>query len=66
MHSITHLIESIEGKGVTVNTSTDGGEALHPQMRKHWQRSNYQPDTAEDQVSRFDTSVNCLLVLTHL
>ena len=66
MHSITHLIESIEGKGVTVNTSTDGDEAIHPQMRKHWQRSNYQPDTAEDQVSRFDTLVNCLLVLTHL
>ena len=66
MHSIAHLIESIKGKGVTVNTSTDGGEALHPQTRKHWQRSNHQPDTAEDQVSRFDTSVNYLLVLTHL
>lgn len=53
MHSITHLIESIEGKGVTVNTSTDNGEALHPQMRTHWQRTNHQPETAEDQVRCF-------------
>lgn len=53
MHSITHLVESIRGKGVTANTSTDGGEALHPQTRKHWQRSNHQADTAEDQVCRF-------------
>ena len=66
MHSIAHLIESIKGKGITVNMSTDGGKALHPQTRKHWQRSNHQPDTAEDQVSRFDTLANCLLVLTHL
>jgi len=29
MHSITHLIESIKDKGVTANTSTDSGEALH-------------------------------------
>lgn len=51
MHLITHLIKSIKGKGVTMNESMDGGEALHPQMRRHWQRSNHQPDTAEDQVS---------------
>ena len=50
MHSITHLIESIEGKGVTVNTSTDNSEALHPQMGTFWQRTNHQPKTAEDQV----------------
>ena len=53
MHSITHLVESIKGKGATINTSTDIGEALHPQMRKLWQRSNHQPDTAEDQASSF-------------
>jgi hypothetical protein len=50
MHSITHLIESIRGKGVMANTSTDSGEALHPQTRKFWQRSNHQFDKAEDQV----------------
>jgi hypothetical protein len=55
MHSITHLVESIKGKGATINTSTDSGEALHPQTRKHWQRSNHQPDTAEDQVCNFVT-----------
>jgi Ser-tRNA(Ala) deacylase AlaX len=49
MHSITHLIESIMGKGATTNTSTDGGEALHPQTRKDFGRSNHQ-ETAEDQV----------------
>lgn len=53
MHSITHLIESIRRKGVTVNTSTDNGEALHPQTRRHWQRSNHQAQTAEDQVGCF-------------
>ena len=53
MHSVTHLVESIRGKGVAANTSTDGGEALHPQTRKFWQRSNHQPDTAEDQVFPF-------------
>lgn len=53
MHSITHLIESIRGKGVTANTSTDSGEALHPQTRRHWQRSNHQAETAEDQVCCF-------------
>lgn len=54
MHSITHLIESIKGKGVTTNTSTGGGEALHPQMRRYWTRCNHQPDTAEDQVREFN------------
>jgi len=49
MHSITHLIESIKGKGVTTNTSTDGGEALHPQTRKDFNRTNHQ-ETVEDQV----------------
>ena len=58
MHSITHLIESIKDKGVTANTSTDSGEALHPQTRKHWQRSNHQPETAEDQVRCFDLQLN--------
>ena len=52
MHSITHLLASIRGKGVTANTSTDSGEALHPQTRTFWQRCNHQPDTAEDQVCR--------------
>jgi len=54
MHSLAHLIESIKGKGATANTATDGGEALHPQTRKHWQRSNRQPETAEDQVRGLD------------
>lgn len=54
-----HLIESIKGKGVTANTSTDGGEALHPQTKKHWQRSNHQPDTAEGQVRRFNLVSHC-------
>ena len=55
MHSITHLIESIKGKGVTANTSTDGGEALHPQTRKYFNRSNHQ-ETAEDQVRHLNIS----------
>jgi len=49
MHLITHLVESIKGKGATVNTSTDSGEALHPQTRKDFNRTNHQ-ETAEDQV----------------
>jgi hypothetical protein len=62
MHSITHLIESIRGKGVMANTSTDSGEALHPQTRKFWQRSNHQFDKAEDQVCRL--SLNYPAVMT--
>jgi hypothetical protein len=54
MHLITYLIESIKGKGVTANTSTDGGEALHPQTRKDFTCTNHQA-TAEDQVSKFNS-----------
>ncbi|KAF9642488.1 hypothetical protein BDM02DRAFT_3193134 [Thelephora ganbajun] len=49
-----HLIESIKGKGVAMNMSTDSGEALHPQTRKHWQRSNHQADTVEDQINQLE------------
>ena len=48
-----HLIESIKGKGVTTNTSMDGGEALHPQTRKDFNCLNHQ-ETAEDQVFKFN------------
>jgi len=60
MHSITHLIESIKGKGATVNTSTDGGEALHPQTRKDFHRTNHQ-ETAEDQVCRITLLFSAML-----
>lgn len=54
MHSLTHLTDSIRGKGVVGNGSTDCGEGLHPQMKKVYNHCNRQK-TAEDQV--------CLLLL---
>jgi hypothetical protein len=52
MHSLAHLVDSIRRRGVTSNSSTDGGEALHPQNRKYYGRSNHQV-TALGQVSGF-------------
>lgn len=42
MHSLTHLVESICRRGVISSSSTDRGEALHPQNRKDYSRSNRQ------------------------
>lgn len=47
MHSLTHLVDSIKHRGVTPNYSTDQGEALHPQNKKYWSRSNHQPSSSE-------------------
>ena len=47
MHSLAHLVDSIRSKGVTPNYSTDSGEALHPQNRKYWSRSNKQSSAPE-------------------
>lgn len=52
MHSLVHLVESIRAKGVVANTSTDGGEALHPQSKVDYRRTNKQPETMEEQVCR--------------
>ena len=52
MHSLTHLVESICKRGVISGCSTDRGEALHPQNRKDYSRSNRQA-TAQKQVSYF-------------
>ncbi|KAF9642489.1 hypothetical protein BDM02DRAFT_3193135 [Thelephora ganbajun] len=60
-----HLIESIKGKGVAMNMSTDSGEALHPQTRKHWQRSNHQADTVEDQMLRMEYEKEVILNIRH-
>lgn len=50
MHSLTHLVESICRRGVISASSTDRGEALHPQGRKDWTRTNHQ-ESAPQQVS---------------
>ena len=50
MHSLTHLVESICRRGVISASSTDRGEALHPQGRKDWSRTNHR-DSALKQVS---------------
>jgi hypothetical protein len=42
MHSLTHLVDSIKRRGVTSSSSTERGEALHPQNKKWWSRSNRQ------------------------
>ena len=42
MHSLVHLVDSNKCRGVTSNCSTDRGEALHPQNKKYWGRSNRQ------------------------
>ena len=50
MHSLAHLVDGIKRRGVTSNCSTDRGEALHPQNKKYWGRSNRQA-SASEQVS---------------
>lgn len=47
MHSLAHLVGGIKRRGVTSNCSTDRGEALHPQNKKHWGRSNRQASASE-------------------
>ena len=42
MHSLTHLVDSIKRRGVTSSSSTERGEALHPQNKKWWGCSNRQ------------------------
>jgi len=49
MHSLTHLVESICRRGVLSSCSSDRGEALHPQNRKDYSRSNRQA-SAQQQV----------------
>lgn len=49
MHSLTHLVDSIQDKGVVANGSTDCGEAMHPQLKADYRHSNRQK-TAEEQV----------------
>jgi hypothetical protein len=53
MHSLVHLVSSIRGKAPVVNSSTDTGEALHPQEKKYWMRCNKQAETAQEQVFTF-------------
>ena len=52
MHSLTHLVESICRRGVLSSCSSDRGEALHPQNRKDYSRSNRQA-SAQQQVDEF-------------
>ena len=42
MHSLSHLVDSIKRRGVTSSSGTEQGEALHPQNKKWWGRSNRQ------------------------
>jgi hypothetical protein len=50
MHSLAHLVDSIKCRGVTSSSGTGRGEALHPQNKKYWGRSNRQ-SSAPEQVS---------------
>jgi len=50
MHSLAHLVDGIKRRGPTLNYSTDRGEALHPQNKKYWGRSNRQ-ESSSKQVS---------------
>lgn len=54
MHSLSHLVDNIKHKGVTPNYSTDRGEALHPQNKKYWNRSNRQASAPEQVYHTFD------------
>ena len=47
MHSLTHLVDSIKNRGVTPNYSTGQGEALHPQNKKYYNRTNHQASSSE-------------------
>ncbi len=49
-----HLSHHIRSKGSINNSSTDLGEALHPQTKVDWRKTNHQPGSAEDQVSMFN------------
>lgn len=63
MHSLTHLVDSIKCRGVTPNYSTDQGEALHPQNKKYWSRSNHQASSSEQVYHPFGHYFFCLMFL---
>ncbi|KAJ3552152.1 hypothetical protein NM688_g4302 [Phlebia brevispora] len=50
--TMKHMVDHIHAKGTVDNYGTDLGEALHPQTKRDWRRSNHQPATAEDQMLR--------------
>ncbi|KAI0061984.1 hypothetical protein BV25DRAFT_1916289 [Artomyces pyxidatus] len=56
MHTMGHNPDIIRRKGTVDNYHTGLGEALHPQTKKDYQRTNHQPGTYEDQVSDFRNS----------
>ncbi|KDN42568.1 hypothetical protein RSAG8_06711, partial [Rhizoctonia solani AG-8 WAC10335] len=43
-HSLSHLVEIIQRHGTTDNYHTGLGEALHPQSKKDYRRTNHQQD----------------------
>ena len=55
MHALSHIVQSIRGKGVIANYATDAGEGLHPQSKKDWMRTNHQ-ESAQDQVCSLITT----------
>lgn len=65
MHSLTHLVDSIKRRGVTSSSSTERGEALHPQNKKWWGRSNHQA-SAPAQVSDLTQHVSFALIYSCL
>jgi hypothetical protein len=66
MHSLLHLVPSIRGKGPIINSSTDGGEALHPDSKKYWIRSNKQAETLQEQVSPLAALVRAANLILHI
>ncbi|KAG8714224.1 hypothetical protein FRC08_012222 [Ceratobasidium sp. 394] len=51
LHSISHLVGIIRRKSTTDNYHTGLGEALHPQSKKDYRRTNHQ-ETYKDQMLR--------------
>ncbi|KAG9082381.1 hypothetical protein FRC07_014226 [Ceratobasidium sp. 392] len=51
LHSLFHLVDIIRRKGTTDNYHTGLGEALHPQSKKDYRRTNHQ-ETYREQMLR--------------
>lgn len=49
LHSLSHLVDIIRRKSTTDNYHTGLGEALHPQSKKDYRRTNHQ-DSFKEQV----------------
>ncbi|CAE6416327.1 unnamed protein product, partial [Rhizoctonia solani] len=53
LHSLSHLVESIQSKSTTDNYQTGLGEAQHPQSKKDFEKTNHRPGFEDQMLRRY-------------